>query len=150
MGWPILGQAQPLGPEPETEIGEAAELKSFNNYLRWKNFWVTRVDALTGRLHDFGPEVFERMTSTASSDPCSILQGTIKSIVPGVIGWSQIGPRNISGDLDNSGNNNIVLQHIGRIDKIIVNPNNPDEAYASGAFGGLYKTTNATLAPNNT
>ncbi len=65
--------------------------------------------------------------------------------VPDIRGWQFIGPQNVTG-----GSTGSLEQHLGRIHSIIVNSVTPSEVYVTDEWGGLWKTTNADLVPNNT
>lgn len=153
---------------------------SFVNYQRWKNFWSTRCDVATGKLHSFaadaiaalttvphgphGSAYLSRSTGGGSSGGShgvffpgpgcagtSILQGNTVLIPSTAPGWTWVGPQNIVvSTMSYEGCGNSLHQHIGQVNGIVVNPANHSEVYATDAWGGIWKTTNANLAPNNT
>ncbi|PQJ10503.1 hypothetical protein CJD36_011035 [Flavipsychrobacter stenotrophus] len=127
----------PSEQEEEEEGRKEKEGGAYNDYKRWKHFFATRIDISTGKPHSFVAEALT--TSGSSPSNCagtSPLQSSISSI-PNVLGWQFIGPR-------------IAIQRIGEVNSMVVNPTNINEIYVSDNFGGLWKTTNASLAPNNT
>ena len=70
---------------------------------------------------------------------------TRDSLVTGTSVWAPLGPSQIPrGQTDTTkGPRNTVS---GRVSAIAVDPTNPDVVYASGAQGGVWKSTNATTA----
>ena len=133
------------------------------DYVGWKTFWANRLDLETGKLHDFTSAAIATLQADTgillgmgqpeerTTGGCSKLWPTI---TPATSGWRYIGPQNIDSttavrDGDAAGINTL-HQHLGQIHKILVNPNNADEVYASSLWGGLWKTSNASAAPNNT
>ena len=125
---------------------------SFYQYLLWKSFWVTRLDMATGKPHSFAIDALSTLTSGLSPTDCggtSYLQSHITTSPPSALGWTFIGPQNISTSSYGEGHGDGLHQHIGQVDGIIVNSSNTNEIYATDAWGGVWKTSNANLAPNN-
>jgi len=125
----------------------------YASYLRWKNFWMSRYDISSGKIHDFSKDAVLRLTGGLPATNCggtSSLQSSLSSTPTVAKGWEFIGPQNIIADGEYEGGyGNTLHQHIGQVNQIIVNPTNASEIYATDAFGGLWKTSNANLAPNN-
>ncbi|MFI5196503.1 MAG: hypothetical protein ACHQD8_05390, partial [Chitinophagales bacterium] len=130
----------------------------YYDYLKWKAFWAPRLDAPTGKLHDLSKNMplpgtaTGRTTSVSLSNTCngySVLQDSLGTVIPNGLGWHFIGPQNVTGSAGELPNNS-VDQHLGRVNSICVNPHNQNEVYVASDWGGIWKTTNANLAPNNT
>ena len=147
---------------------------AYEGYAQWKSFWGNRCDIGTGKLHSFVADALPSFggsggsslgpSSSFSSPNCggaSLLQSSITTVPVTLPGWKFIGPQNITTSGSN-GTGNSQIMHIGRVDDIIVNPTSfsvvatspgssmPSEVYATDRWGGLWKTNNAQLAPNNT
>ncbi len=135
----------------------------YTDYVRWKTFWAFRTDVTTGKLHDFGADASAKMSSSSGATyncaGTSALQSSLPALPPYIRGWQFIGPQNTYRNPDKVDGTdagcggvhwNSLDQHLGQVNEIIVNPDNPDQIYATDIWGGLWYTTNATLAPNNT
>ncbi len=152
-GYPVFPDTTHSGSgalAPVDSIAADDDGSSFMGYLVWKNFWSNRCDVATGKLHNFAEDARGMMSSGVI--PYCVGTSTLQTnsvTVPGVIpGWTWIGPQNISAAGELSGNS--LHQHIGQVDAIIVNTVTPSEIYVTDAWGGIWKTNNANLAPNNT
>ncbi len=122
----------------------------YKKYSKWKMFWGVRLDASTGKLHNFNKTISQRLYqpqnlagligSTQETDcgGVSTLQAGIQSNSaggPDGYGWNFMGPQNV-----HSGNS--TYQMLGRVTGISVNPSNHNEIYAASEWGGLWKTSN--------
>ncbi len=150
------------GSDTAQAEGEPEENSPFNDYLKWRDFWSTRLDGATGKLHNFASdailelqadtgELYGSMDAQPGGGGCTY---NPHSITPATSGWRFIGPQNIATtppvlDAEPAGINTL-HEHLGQVNKILVNPNNSDEVYVSTPWGGLWKTSNASAAPNNT
>ncbi len=141
------------------DTGEDGE---YMNYTRWKMFWAPRLDAQSGKLHDFNKakaaKIYQNTQQKTTSGTTigetnatdcgkaySELQANIQTRSSGgtdnTYGWMFIGPINCG-------------HYLGRITSVSVNPSDNTEIYAADEFGGLWKTTNggnswACITDNN-
>jgi len=103
-------------PEGHDEDGDPYML-----YTIWKNFWSTRLDVSTGKLHNFAADALASLSGTSPSGNCagtSSLQSGLGGTSPG---WEFIGPQNITSTETN------LKQHLGRVGGLVVNPFHTDE-----------------------
>jgi hypothetical protein len=102
---------------------------SWQAFQRWVYFWRSR----TGTIEN--PGSYEPMIQpllqmfNGNSTICN------SSTIPDD-GWELLGPVTVPPGTQNQG--------IGRVDRLIVAPGNPDHVYAATAATGLWKTTNGT------
>ncbi len=153
----LAGYPDTTGDGADTSFAEN-DGKPYYEYLTWRNFWGTRCDVATGKLHNFAADVVAMLTSGSSPSNCagtSYLQSHTPTLTNVLPGWAFIGPQNITVNpptipfslTGEGGYVNTLHQHLGRVDGIIVNSANPNEVYAADSWGGLWKTSNANLAP---
>lgn len=143
------------------ESDDESDDEPFYNYQKWKKFWGPRIDAATGKLYDLSKIVALRPEENMEHVPAapgalvyynncrgrSITQSdSVGTIIPDGQGWHWTGPRNVSSITGS----NPLGQYLGRVNNIRVNPYNQNEVYIATDWGGIWKTTNANLAPNNT
>jgi hypothetical protein len=142
----------------EQEESKSLDGSSFREYSLWKMFWYSRCDS-NGKLHNIYADALaavsaQQKTTSAPSSCCggSPVQSDPTKFPHTPRGWKFIGPQGIVRDdtTTSIGTYNDLNMYLGRIEEISVNPANRNEVYASDPFGGLWYSSNAETAPNNT
>lgn len=129
---------------------------SYFDYCLWRRFWETRLDAATGKLHNFAAEIGAKFQNGSPYNDCqeqSYIQSLIGTLPPNPQGWEFVGPKNVSeaggGDPLAGFGGNQMQQFLGRATQVFTNPNNQNEIYIANRWGGIWHTIDANLAPNN-
>lgn len=108
----------------QAEYEKLAEIRGsgYKQFKRWEHYWKDRVDT-RGRFPD--PDILPRELSDfkARSPVSKISSGSQ---------WQSLGPEYSQGGYSG----------IGRINRIVVHPNDPNTIYITAAGGGLWVTKN--------
>lgn len=97
----------------------------YNDYMRWKAFWMNRVDE-NGSLDSYQNEMFNTRISLVKSPPA------FQQIT-----WKCLGPTKSETTA------NYQIAYLGIVNELWVNPVNPSHLLAGSNSGGLFKTTDA-------
>lgn len=114
------------------EIFDSSSLAEQKRFYRWQTFWSKRVD--TAGFHFAYPLMVMDYMKTKSTKYSN-------TIFPE---FFEIGP--YDNQVVRSDNQYAKPNNIGRMMSVAVHPTNPNIVYAGSAYGGVYKTTNATVS----
>ncbi len=103
--------------------------KEYKKHLRWLWYWETRIDA-EGNFGSYGKEYFKR-------ENISELKNSPQAARNINSNWSIIGPEAFPTGTDPSG-----IKGIGRIDAIVVDPNNSNHVIVGARAGGIWESYN--------
>ena len=99
-GYPVFPDTATGGGGSYMSVDSGADEDGspFYAYIIWKNFWSTRCDVATGKLHSFAREagyVLGGGTDTTNCAGTSALQTNTVAIPSAAPGWAFIGPQKI-------------------------------------------------------
>jgi photosystem II stability/assembly factor-like uncharacterized protein len=112
--------------------------KERKKFARWQWFWESRIDK-NGSLDTYNKEIFDNKNVKTTKN-----NRKDKLLAKSGINWNIVGP-----EVYPSGTNPSGLKGIGRIDAIVVNPNNANHVIIGANAGGIWETYDANSSSPN-